>query len=114
MARIYVANYALQGDFEAECDDNSTFDMGLEGLASPQVMAVFMNSLYVGTLQNDVELAVLEMHEEDDEKPDMVWETAGWQDRKPGGGRPHEIFTLKDKTNGDVLAMLVVQEVDLH
>jgi hypothetical protein len=38
--KVYVVNYALEAAFEAEMDDPSTADGGIDGFASPQFAAV--------------------------------------------------------------------------
>lgn len=122
--KVYVANYSLQESFNAECDDPSTAEGGLEAMASPQFARVSQRGLpeFTVSMKEDVEREVIDAFQDDHTEAELrktfKWTTSGWQ--TPKEGRPHVVFTLLDKTvkkgtsyGGEVWAMLVIQEVEL-
>jgi hypothetical protein len=118
--RIYVMNWADEGDIEAEQDD-SRHHFQLETFASPQVCDVtdqLSEDWVDGHLSNIKE----EVHDSFDldgqgfavDSSKLAWETDGWTEMPTGLGRSHQIWTLV-LNHADLrrpLAKMVVQRVD--
>ena len=108
---IYVAQFCLADDVEAERDDPS-FDA--ESMSSPQFsrLSTRMSADWVQKCKDDVEEAYTEMVSDPSCELAYRWETTGWNEVSPvNGRRSNQTFTLyEDALAGDEpVAWLVIQ-----
>lgn len=114
--KIYIANFADQASFEADCDDPpKPYEIGLEGYASPQFshVSLALTDAWIEELKAAAidEVAYLEGEEVQagwDES--MTWETEGMI--VPEQGRPYQQFRLVD-VDDTIVSLIIVQEVEV-
>jgi hypothetical protein len=115
--KLYVSQFTTLYAFQAELDDPSVKDLGMEGLGSPQFYAIeaALTDAYVERVKT---AAVEELFDDDplldEERLARIvrggnWRTAGWVESPHG--RPHQCWELiVDETDKEALVCIVIQE----
>lgn len=118
--RLYALNYQTIDSYEAEIDDPTTDEIGLQDFAAPEVFSIATDSDLeekIKEIQDAAHAERMEGYEEGDEKTEYRWKDKGWNHPAYPRHRAYTAFWLVksdeyEDLNAEPVAIVVAQQVE--